>query len=200
MHRPQWSSSGRLVGPVARAVHPVTAGAAVAPARRSRTATPSPARPFSVRVGVGFSGGDDEHPGHVVGAVAVLGPGLGEAGVLEGAATVRQPQQMVEFGRRRRGGHTSARRSARSRCARLQIRTRPPPATPSPAPIDGPRRPSRRRAAAASALGAGRTPARPDRRGRRRCPLHCRVARRRAGTRWPQRAGRSRSRRPEHRR
>ena len=98
---------GRLVRPTAVAVHSVAAGTADACASfKNRTAIP--ARPFTWPLGVGLSGGDDKDPGHVVGAVAVLGPGFGETGVLEGAATVCQPQQMVELGRRRGRGHTSA--------------------------------------------------------------------------------------------
>lgn len=43
-----------------------------------------------------LSGRDNEDSGHVVRAVAVVGIGFGGIGVLEGAATVRHPQQMVE--------------------------------------------------------------------------------------------------------
>ena len=69
MHRPQWSS---VVG--LGVVHELQglAGEAIHDARR-----------------VGLAGGDDEHPGHVVGAVAMLPAGLGQAGVLEGGAMVR---------------------------------------------------------------------------------------------------------------
>jgi hypothetical protein len=41
-------------------------------------------------------GRDDEHAGHVIGAVAVLASGFGQAGVFEGAAVIGHPQQVVE--------------------------------------------------------------------------------------------------------
>ena len=57
---------------------------------------------------VGLAGGDDEHPGHVVGAVPVVTAGLGEAGVLEGGAMVRHPQQVREHRGGRGAGHVTA--------------------------------------------------------------------------------------------
>jgi hypothetical protein len=66
---------------------------------------------------VGLAGGDDEHPGHVVGAVPVLTAGLGQAGVLEGGAMVRHPQQVREHRGGRGAGHVSTDRLATSRCA-----------------------------------------------------------------------------------
>ena len=80
---------------MSRGVHPVAAGAAeglrlVQEPHRNRGEAVHQA------IGVGLSGGDDKDTGDVVGAVAVLGPGLGEPSVLESATTVRQPQQMVE--------------------------------------------------------------------------------------------------------
>ena len=123
MHLPQQSSSGRLVSPTAAAVHPVAAGTAVC-LRLVQEPQRNPGETVHSRSGVGLSGGDNKDPGHVVGAVAVLGPGFGETGVLEGAATVRHPQQMVEYRGRRGGGHTNAGRSARSRLRQTQIRAR----------------------------------------------------------------------------
>ena len=96
MHRPQQSSrAGSSTQCPVLSIRLRQAPARACASFRNRNATP--ARPFSVPLGAGLSGGDDKHPGHVVGAVAVLGPRLGEPGVLESAATVRQPQQMVEY-------------------------------------------------------------------------------------------------------
>ena len=89
---------GRLVGPTAAAVHSVAAGTAEC-LRLVQEPHRKPGETVHLAFGVGFSGGDDKYPGHVVGAVAVLGPGFGEMGVLERAATVCQSQQMVELGR-----------------------------------------------------------------------------------------------------
>ena len=70
---------GRLVDPTARAVHPVAAGA-VESLRLVQEPQRDSGETVQRRPRVGFSGGDDKHPGHVVGAVAVLGPRLGETG------------------------------------------------------------------------------------------------------------------------
>ena len=78
-----------------------------------------PASPFSAPDAFGFAGGDDEHPGHVVGAVTVLAAGLGQAGVLKGGAVVGHSQQVCEHGFWRDGGHAAAIRAATSRCARF---------------------------------------------------------------------------------
>ena len=109
---------GRLVGPTASAVHPVAAGAGEG-LRLVQEPQGNTGETVQCALRVGLSGGDNEDPGHVVGAVAVFGPGLGETGVLEGAATVCHSQQMVES-RVGRHGHTSAGGSARSRCARTR--------------------------------------------------------------------------------
>ena len=93
---------GRLVRPTADAVHAITA-CTVVRLRLVQEPHRKPGETLHRAVGVGFSGGHDKNAGHVVGAVTVLGPGFGEARVLEGAATVCQPQQMVEVGRRCRG-------------------------------------------------------------------------------------------------
>ena len=117
MHRPQQSSRvGSSVHRPALSIRLRQAPLRACASFKNRTALP--ARPFNIRISVGLSGGHHEHPGHVVGAVAVLGPGLGETSVLEGAATIRHPQQMGEYRGRRGRGHTSAGRSARSRSAR----------------------------------------------------------------------------------
>ena len=199
MHRPQWSSVvGSSVQRPLRSIRLRQAPLYACASFKNRTA--SPARPFTGAVGVGLSGGHDEHPGHVVGAVAVLGPGFGEAGVLEGAATVGQPQQMVEVGGRCRGRSYQRPPVGEEPVRQTQIR----------AGHDRPRH-LRRQSTGLGGHGAGEArlrqhlaqggaPARPDRRGRRRCPLRCRGARRHAEMRWPQRACRSRWRRPEHRR
>ena len=64
---------GRLVSPTAVAVHSVAAGTAVC-LRLVQEAHRNPGETVHLAFGVGFSGGDDKNPGHVVGAVAVLGP------------------------------------------------------------------------------------------------------------------------------
>ena len=97
MHLPQWSS---VVGSSVQrplAVHPISA-CTVVRLRLVQEPHRKPGETVHRAVGVGFSGGHDKHAGHVVGAVTVLGPGFGEARMLEGAATVCQPQQMVEVG------------------------------------------------------------------------------------------------------
>jgi hypothetical protein len=66
---------------MSRAVHPVTACAGESlrfvqePQRRSR-------QTVQRSLGAGLSGGDDEHPRYVVGAVTMLGQRLGEPSVL----------------------------------------------------------------------------------------------------------------------
>jgi hypothetical protein len=57
---------------------------------------------------VGLAGGDDEHPGHVVGAVAVLATRVGEQRMFEGGAVVRHPKQMGERRVGDGGGHAGA--------------------------------------------------------------------------------------------
>ena len=108
---------GGLILPTALAVHPVSAGTGVG-LRIVQELHGHARKPVDFPTRVGLSSGDDENPGHVVGAVAVLGPGFGETGMLERAATVCQMQQVVESQVRHGGGHTSAGRSARRRCAR----------------------------------------------------------------------------------
>ena len=81
---------GGLILPTALAVHPVSAGANEG--LRIVEELQSNARKavdFTSRIRL--SGGDDENPGHVVGAVAMLGPRFGEKGVLERAASVCHP-------------------------------------------------------------------------------------------------------------
>ena len=72
---------GRLVDPIARAVHPITAGAAES-LRFVQEPQRDPCQTVQCALGAGLSGGDDKHPRHVVGAIAVLGQRLGEPGVL----------------------------------------------------------------------------------------------------------------------
>ena len=108
---------GRLIGPTTRVVHPVAAGAVIGlRVVQERQGLAGEAVHHTGRVGL--AGGDDEHPGHVVGAVAVLATGFGQAGVLEGGAVVRHAQQMREQRFGRSAGHVSANRAATSRCAR----------------------------------------------------------------------------------
>ncbi len=94
---------------MALVVHPVAAGAAVS-LRLVQEPQRNPCEPVDSALGVGFAGGDHKHAGHIVGAVAVLGARLGQTGVLEGAASIRQMQQMVEARRLRGHGHTKAAR------------------------------------------------------------------------------------------
>src|ERR1700682_4497448 len=104
---------------MSRVVHPCAAGAAES-LRFVQEPHRDPGEAVHRTLGVALSGGDDKDTGHVVGAVAALAPGLGQQSVLEGAATVGQPQQMVEYRSRRRRGHTRARRCVWTRCARLR--------------------------------------------------------------------------------
>jgi hypothetical protein len=57
-------------------------------------------QPRDRRRWIGFPGRHDEHPGHVVGAIPVPCPGLGEPCVLEGATLVRHPTKVGEIGLR----------------------------------------------------------------------------------------------------
>ena len=62
--------------------------------------------------------GDDEHSGHIVGAIAVLDPRFGRLACSTLPALVRQPQQVSEHRLGRFVGHTKRRpRPATSRCA-----------------------------------------------------------------------------------
>ena len=199
MHLPQWSSVvGSSVQRPLRSIRLRQAPLNACASFKNRTRNPG--ETVHLAFGVGFSGGDDKDPGHVVGAVAVLGPGFGEAGVLECAATVCQSQQMVEVRRRCAVGHTSAGRSARSRSARLRYAL----ATTGHAISGANRRasaamePARRGCVStwrrADAMASGIVVVDDDARSAYR------GARRRAETRWPRLAGRTRWRRPEHRR
>ena len=173
MHRPQASSvAGSSVQWPLLSIRLRQAPVRACASFRNRSAIP--ARPLSRALGVGFAGGDNKHAGHVVGAVAVLGARLGETGVLEGAATIRQ---IAADGRRPEVGAVAVIPSAApldraAACAR-------------PRYVIGDDRPGHlrrqsaglgrhcsRRAAARSGSGAGRTPARRGRHGRRRCPRH----------------------------
>ena len=89
-----------------------------------------------------FPGGNHEHPSHVVTAIAVLGPGLGKEGVLEGAALVGHVDEVAEvrLGSLRWRVHTNASRSARRRSASRRY---------WPATTDHPRLGARRDASAA---------------------------------------------------
>ncbi len=59
-------------------------------------------------VGCRFAAGDQECAGHVVEAVAVLRPRLGEQRVLEQPVSARQPAQVVEHRPGDHGGETHA--------------------------------------------------------------------------------------------
>ena len=99
----------------ARAVHPVAAGAAEC-LRVVQEPQRDPGEPVQRAVGVGLSGGDDQHPGHVVGAVAVLG-----SAARSSRACSKVPRRSVSrsrwsnTGSRRSRGHASARRSCEER-------------------------------------------------------------------------------------
>ena len=73
-----------------------------------------------------FPGGNAEHSGHVVGAVAVLGPGLAEEGVLERAAFVGHGEEVAEVRLESLGrhAHTSASRSVSEAIRHVQVLTR----------------------------------------------------------------------------
>src|SRR6201999_3415874 len=73
---------GRLVSPTAVAVHSISACTAVC-LRLVQEPHRKPGETVHRAAGVELSGGHDKNAGHVVGAVTVLGPGFGEAGVLE---------------------------------------------------------------------------------------------------------------------
>ena len=92
---PQAPSPGvfgcRIVRPPSESVHPVSALAGKG-LRIVEELHGNSGESVDSAVGVGLSGGDDEHASHVIGAVAVLGPGVRETGVLEGAATIGHPQ------------------------------------------------------------------------------------------------------------
>ena len=107
---------GRLILPTAVAVHPVSAGAGVG-LRIVQESHGHARKAVDFPTGVGLSGRDDENPGHVVGAIAMLAPGFGKTGMLERAAAVCQTQQVVKYRFWHGGTHTSAGRSARRRCA-----------------------------------------------------------------------------------
>ena len=110
---------GRLVGPATRGVHPVAAGAVVGLCFvQKRQGLAGEAIHHAVRLGL--PGGDDEHPGHVVGAIAVFAAGFGQAGVLKSGTVVRHPQQMCEDWAWHGGGHAAAKRAATSRCASVR--------------------------------------------------------------------------------
>ena len=69
------------------------------------------------RHGEGFSCGNDEDSGHIVGAVAEPSPGLAVTGVLESAPIVRHSAEVVELGLHR-ACHTNAGSLLRRRFAR----------------------------------------------------------------------------------
>ena len=151
---------GRLVRPTAVAVHSVAAGT-VEGLRLVQEPHGKPGETVHLAVGVGFSGGDDEHPGHVVGAVAVLAAGVRRS---RRARTCRDGPSVAADGRSWQAVSRSVipAPAARRGAGPPDPGTRSPrPATPSPAPIGGPPRPWSRRDAAASAPGAGQTPWRP---------------------------------------
>ena len=107
MHRPQWSSVVGWSVQFPALVHPVAAGAVVG-LRVVQELQGLAGEALHGARRVGLAGGDDEHPGHVVGAVPVLAAGLGHAGVLEGGAMVRHSQQVREHRGGRGAGHVSA--------------------------------------------------------------------------------------------
>src|ERR1700734_1071622 len=94
------------------------------------------------RVWLTLSGRNDKHACHVVGAEAVLGPGLAEESMLESSTRIGQGHEVGEVRLRslQRGPHTSDNCSAMSRSASRRY---------SPAMFDHPRLGARRDASAA---------------------------------------------------
>ena len=157
-------------GPPTRpAVHPVAAPpvGALAPSQKSQ-AEIGPASATAGVAGRARAWRRPEHTRHVVGAVAVLGPGLGEPGVLEGAATRRSSRR--RWAKSGAGGtarsHQHRPLASRNRSGQLaryaRATTGQPSAGRQPAP---PRPPCARPVPARSAPGAGPTPSHRDRRG-----------------------------------
>ena len=105
---------------------------------------------------VGFAGGDDEHPGHVVGAVPVFAAGYRHAGVLEGGAMVRHAQQVREHRTGRGPGHATAERAGDEPLRELDVGLATT-ARPWPEPGRGPRWPWSRRRADRSAAGTAQS-------------------------------------------
>ena len=96
MLRPQQSPSRRRVFPPARSAHPIAA-LSLRVERLVEGISDSRWRVDRLRrVAVAFSSWDDEHPRHVVTAVAVLWSGLIKQGMLEGAALVGHVDQVRE--------------------------------------------------------------------------------------------------------
>ena len=109
MHRPQWSSVVGSSVQSARAVHPVAAGAVVGLCVvQERSGLAGEAVQRAVRLGL--SGGDNEHPGHVVGAVAVLGRGSVRRACSKVARWSVIRSRWANTGAWHGGGHARARR------------------------------------------------------------------------------------------
>ena len=198
MHRPQQSSVDgssvqRPVLSIRLRQAPVSACASFK--NRTRNTGETVQRPLRV----GLSGGDNEHPGHVVGAVAVLGRGSARQ------ACSKVPRRSVSRSRWSKSGagvvsgHATARPLSEMRW--------PDPDTPRPRPA----RPARRQPAGLGGHRAGeaRLGQDPAQGGRQRVRVvvvdddaraAAQGARRRAGRRWRRPVGRPRWHRPEHRR